>query len=113
VVNYLFWNFIVEAEVLLKVFKQVLRQVLGQWVLEKEQVLKEQPYLLQLEIALCQVSNSLEPVAQLSIPSPTLPIAISSTAALLLIFHLLATMPVLGLCQQEINIRSQLTTPGT
>jgi len=54
VVNYLFWNFIVEAEVLLKVFKQVLEQVLGQWVMEKEQVLKEQPYLLELEIALCQ-----------------------------------------------------------
>jgi hypothetical protein len=99
VVNYLFWNFIVEAEVLLKVFKQVLGQVLGQWVMEKEQVLKEQPYLLELEIALCQVSNSLEPLAQLSIPSPTLPIATSSTAALLLIFHLLAAMPVLGLCQ--------------
>ncbi len=93
-VNYLFWNFIIEAEVLLKVFKQILGQVLGQWVMEKEQ-----PYLLQLEIALCQVSNSLEPLAQLSIPSPTLPIALSSTAALLLIFHLLATMPVLGLCQ--------------
>jgi hypothetical protein len=100
VVKYLFWNFIVEAEVLLKVFKQVLgQQVLGQWVMEKEQVLKEQPYLLQLEIALCQVSNSLVPLAQLSIPSPTLPFAISSTAALLLIFHLLAAMPVLGLCQ--------------
>jgi hypothetical protein len=98
VVNYLFWNFIVEAEVLLKVFKQVLEQVLGQWVMEKEQVLKEQPYLLELEIALCQVSNSLEPLAQLSIPSPPLPIATSSTAALLLIFHLLAAMPVLGLC---------------
>ncbi len=98
-VNYLFWNFIVEAEVLLKVFKQILGQVLGQWVMEKEQVLKEQPYLLQLEIALCQVSNLLEPLAKLSIPSPTLPIAISSTAALLLIFHLLAAMPVLGLCQ--------------
>jgi len=97
-VNYLFWNFIVEAEVLLKVFKQVLEQVLGQWVMEKEQVLKEQPYLLELEIALCQVSNSLEPLAQLSIPSPPLPIATSSTAALLLIFHLLAAMPVLGLC---------------
>jgi hypothetical protein len=98
VVNYLFWNFIVEAEVLLKVFKQVLEQVLGQWVMEKEQVLKEQPYLLELEIALCQVSNSLEPLAQLSIPSPPLPIATSSTAALVLIFHLLAAMPVLGLC---------------
>jgi hypothetical protein len=85
--------------VLLKVFKQILGQVLGQWVMEKGQVLKEQPYLLQFEIALCQVSNSLEPLAQLSIPSPTLPIAISSTAALLLIFHLLAAMPVLGLCQ--------------
>jgi hypothetical protein len=94
VVNYLFSNFIVEADVLLKVFKQVL----GQWVMEKEQVLKEQPYLLQFEIALCQVSNSLEPLAQLSIPSPPLPIATSSTAALLLIFHLLAAMPVLGLC---------------
>jgi hypothetical protein len=99
VVNYLIWNFIVEAEVLLKVFKQILGQVLGQWVMEKEQVLKEQPCLLQLEIALCQVSNSLEPLAQLSMPSPTLPIAVSSTAALLLIFHLLAAMPVLGLCQ--------------
>ncbi len=97
-VNYLFWNFIVEAGVLLKVFKQVLGQVLGQWVMEKEQVLKEQPYLLELEIALCQVSNLLEPLAQLSIPSPPLPIATSSTAALVLIFHLLAAMPVLGLC---------------
>jgi hypothetical protein len=84
---------------LLKVFKQILGQVLGQRVMEKGQVLKEQPYLLQFEIALCQVSNSLEPLAQLSIPSPTLPIAISSTAALLLIFHLLAAMPVLGLRQ--------------
>jgi hypothetical protein len=99
VVNYLFWNFIVEAEVLLKVFKQILGQVLGQWVMEKEQVLKEQLCLQQLDIALCQVSNSIEPLAQLSIPSPTLPIAVSSTAAVLLIFHLLAAMPVLGLCQ--------------